>query len=397
VYALVDSLVLHSSYSNIRLESYLFTEQAFADVKRHLKPHGVFAMYNYFRQGWVLARLRNGLVQSFGSDPLVLTLPYQAVINSGPNDGFTMFLAGDVDGLRNEFQQHPAYWLRADRASGPESPNGFVVEPVPGTESLRFGPATIAKTGNFHPATDDWPFLYLLRPMIPGVSIHGMLIMGTLGLLMILVFLPKGHTRLLEDMPIVGRMFFLGAGFMLIEAEAVVHMALLFGGTWLVNTLVFFSALVMILLANLYVLRFRPQRVGPYYAALLASLALEFLVPLDFFLGMSRGRQVLGSCALVFLPLLFAGIIFALCFRRSQQPDRDFGANIAGAMLGGLAEYSSMVLGFQHLVLLTAGFYALSGMLGWFGARPAVAVDQYRTKAIAAGAHSTSGDPGLLL
>jgi hypothetical protein len=214
---------------------------------------------------------------------------------------------------------------------------------------------------------------------------------------MILVFLPKGHTRLLENMPIVGRMFFLGAGFMLIEAEAVVHMALLFGGTWLVNTLVFFSALVMILLANLYVLRFRPQRVGPYYAALLASLALEFLVPLDFFLGMSRGRQVLGSCALVFLPLLFAGIIFALCFRRSQQPDRDFGANIAGAMLGGLAEYSSMVLGFQHLVLLTAGFYALSGMLGWLGARPAVAVDQYRTKAIAAGAHSTSGDPGLLL
>ncbi len=30
VYALVDSLILHSGYSNIRLESYLFTEQAFA-------------------------------------------------------------------------------------------------------------------------------------------------------------------------------------------------------------------------------------------------------------------------------------------------------------------------------------------------------------------------------
>jgi hypothetical protein len=36
-------------------------------------------------------------------------------------------------------------------------------------------------------------------------------------------------------------------------------------------------------------------------------------------------------------------------------------------------------------------------MLGWLGARPAVAVDQYRTKAIAAGADSASGDPGLLL
>jgi spermidine synthase len=32
VYALVDSLLLHSSYANIRLESYLFTEEAFADA-----------------------------------------------------------------------------------------------------------------------------------------------------------------------------------------------------------------------------------------------------------------------------------------------------------------------------------------------------------------------------
>ena len=32
-YALVDSLVLHSGYSSLRLESFLFTEQAFRDVK----------------------------------------------------------------------------------------------------------------------------------------------------------------------------------------------------------------------------------------------------------------------------------------------------------------------------------------------------------------------------
>ena len=30
-YALVDSLVLHSGYSSLRLESFLFTEQAFRD------------------------------------------------------------------------------------------------------------------------------------------------------------------------------------------------------------------------------------------------------------------------------------------------------------------------------------------------------------------------------
>ena len=57
-----------------------------------------------------------------------------------------------------------------------------------------------------------------------------------------------------------GRMFFLGAAFMLLETKAVVQLALLFGSTWLVNSLVFFTALMLILLANLYVLQgFRPR------------------------------------------------------------------------------------------------------------------------------------------
>ena len=67
VYALVDSLVLHSGYSNIRLESFLFTRQTFEDVRRHLKPNGTFVIYNYFRQGWLAARLQRGLDEVFGS------------------------------------------------------------------------------------------------------------------------------------------------------------------------------------------------------------------------------------------------------------------------------------------------------------------------------------------
>ena len=51
VYALVDSLIMHSGYANIRLESYLFILQAFADIRRVLKPDGIFVMYNYLRQG----------------------------------------------------------------------------------------------------------------------------------------------------------------------------------------------------------------------------------------------------------------------------------------------------------------------------------------------------------
>jgi hypothetical protein len=93
------------------------------------------------------------------------------------------------------------------------------------------------------------------------------------------------------------------------------------------------------------------------------TLALNGLIPLDFFLGLDRWLQVIGSCFLVFTPVLFAGVIFAVSFRECAEPDRALGANIAGAMVGGLAEYSSMLLGFQYLVLVALVFYALSAVL----------------------------------
>ena len=65
---------------NIRLESFMFTREALADVRAHLKPGGVFVMYNYFRQGWIVDRLSQGLRTTFGADPLIVTLPFQEEI-----------------------------------------------------------------------------------------------------------------------------------------------------------------------------------------------------------------------------------------------------------------------------------------------------------------------------
>jgi drug/metabolite transporter (DMT)-like permease len=217
--------------------------------------------------------------------------------------------------------------------------------------------------GSLPNATDDWPFLYLRKPMIPTLSWRGMLIMGGLGLLLILLFLPRqakaenGGSRLLNV-----QMFFLGAGFMLIETKAVVTMALLFGGTWVVNSVVFMAVLTMILLANLWTFRIKTTRLWPYYAGLLISLVLNVIISLDSFLGMNRAIQVLGASLLVFVPIFFAGVIFAGSFRRTTQPDRAFGINVAGAMVGGLAEYGSMALGFRYVVLIALLFYAFSAL-----------------------------------
>ena len=82
IFALVDSLVLHSGYSNLRLESFLFTAESFRDVRRVLKPAGVAAVYNFFRQGWIAVRLNEVLKSAFGGEPVVLTDP--------PRDEITM-------------------------------------------------------------------------------------------------------------------------------------------------------------------------------------------------------------------------------------------------------------------------------------------------------------------
>ncbi len=363
VYALVDSLVLHSSYSNLRLESYLFTRQAFEDARRCLKPDGVFVIYNYFRQGWLVGRIEQGLEAAFGGPPLVIAFPYRAAIEPDSFDeGFTMFIAGKTGGLKKTFEVNPEYWLRSDQPLGPQSPNGFQLQPSAAEKERfqRFGLAEVERPKGLMPATDNWPFVYLRQPMLPDLSLRGLAIMGGISLVLLATFLPRrqGTTTLFN-----GRMFFLGAAFMLVETRAVIHMALIFGSTWIVNSVVFFAVLVMILAANLYVLTVRPQRPGPYYFGLWGALAVNLLVPLDTVLGAPFLVQILCASVLVFTPILFAGIIFATELSKSIDPDRDMGANIAGAILGGFAENLSMLIGFQNLVLVAAAFYVLSAVV----------------------------------
>ncbi len=368
-YAVVDSLALHSSYSSVRLESFLFTEQAFADVKARLKPRGVFAMYNFYRQGWVVGRLVRLAEKVFGSRPLVISLPYQNTIGptNDQRDYITFLLVGNteskvVDAIRHRFESDRFFWL-CERPLLNESINGFgpvppVVADAQGAGFKKIGPATVHLTGTERIPTDDWPFLYLRDPAIPTLNLRGIALLAILSLGLLLAFTPVRRMR-----P-NGQMFFLGAGFMLLETKGVVHMALLFGATWMVNSLVFFSILTMILLSNLFVLAIRPRRLWPYFALLIAALAINILVPMGWFLSLSGVAKVIASCSLVYIPVFFAGVIFATSFRESRHPDVDFGSNIAGVVLGGLTENFSLMLGFDRLLLLAVAFYFLAAILG---------------------------------
>jgi len=370
IYALVDSLILHSGYSNIRLESYLFTEQAFEDIRRVLKPDGIFVTYNYFRQGWIVERIVAMAKQIFRCDPIVLGLPYTETLRSSEQVGLMTVIAGCNPRIASAFREHGTFWLNA---SPPENltVDGFTVEPTSTVEQRNQRFERIAPTRLIHDLkasallpTDDWPFLYVSGRLIPDLTVRSMILLGVLGLTMVYFFMPEG--RLLLN----SRMFFLGAAFMLLETKAVVQMALLFGSTWLVNSAVFFTVLVLILLANLYVLKVSPIRLGAHYATLFIFLAATVLVPFDAFLSGEVIWRYVVPCVLALGPMFFAGVIFAHSFRDEANPDHALGSNIAGSVVGGLSEAFSTLLGFRYLIIMAICFYVLSIWVRSVGNKP---------------------------
>ena len=126
LFALPDSLTLVSGASSLRLESYLFTLQAAQTARDHLAPGGAFAMYNFYREQWIVDRLAGTLDDAFGHAPCVYAVPQVtalAVLTSG--------------GQR------------------PTRPAAATVEAAQPTRPP--------------PATDDQPFVYLRGPGIPGL------------------------------------------------------------------------------------------------------------------------------------------------------------------------------------------------------------------------------------
>ena len=60
LYAIPDSLTVLAGQSSLRLESYLLTKEAMREVRDHLKPDGVLAMYHTTcRRWWIATRTRS--------------------------------------------------------------------------------------------------------------------------------------------------------------------------------------------------------------------------------------------------------------------------------------------------------------------------------------------------
>lgn len=316
VFALTDSLTLVTGTANVRLESFLFTEQSMALARDHLTDDGVFVMYNIYRQSWLVTKLADMVGGTFGHQPwLRLDGPVDAVIAAGP----------------------------AVAATG--TPPGDTVDPVPNDG----GPAP-------RHATDDWPFLYLRSEAIPGYYLAGLVFLVLIG--MGALFLAgRGGGALRAFSP---HFFALGAAFLLLETRSLVSFSLLFGSTWLVNALAFGAILTSVLLSIGVTARLPRLPRRPLYALLAGTIVIAYLLPPDRLLIDPPGLRYVLAAVIAFAPVFVANLVFTRSFADSERPDIAFASNLLGAMVGGALEYLSLLTGFRTLGLIALGLYLLA-------------------------------------
>lgn len=312
VFGFLDSHRLLSAFSSVRLDNFIYTQEAMAEVRRLLAPGGRVALTFASNERWIHERLLALLDRSFSRPTLVATDP-----------------GGYANGI---------LYLN-ERGSPAEIPDRRALVP-----------------------TDDWPFLYLRERGIPGHNVFFLLVAMAMSAAALLV-LPRGERRV--RLPY----FFLGAAFFLLETSNVVRMALLYGSTWWVNTVVFAGILVLVLLGNFTAARWRVP-IGACVSLLAALILAASILPAEALLGLSPWPKAIAAVALFLGPVYFGGLIFARLIENETRLYEAYGSNVLGAVLGGTSEYLSLVFGFRFLLAVALLFYlAVFLLLGRGGTR----------------------------
>jgi predicted branched-subunit amino acid permease len=94
-----------------------------------------------------------------------------------------------------------------------------------------------------------------------------------------------------------------------------------------------------------------------WYGLLALSLIGLWLLPTRALIELPLvGRGVLGGLAFA-IPVFFAGVIFSSELKRRQDAAAALGSNLCGAVVGGLLENLSMVVGLKAIALLALAIY----------------------------------------
>ncbi len=324
VFAGLDSHTGFSDYSNMRLDNFVYTQESFEEAKAHLAAGGVMFVGFEVNRPWLGARLRGLLSKTFGKSPLVFVAATRLLGES------TCFVVSSGTQVEAALAADPRLAQMARN-----TPDFIHHDAVPLT-------------------SDDWPYLYSESRVIPPTYFSIAVLLVAIALL------------LYGEIPDIGRQrpsvffFSMGAGFMLLETQTISRLALFFGTTWVVNGIVIGAILLTLLLANFVtILRLEFLSRTVIAAGLLLTLAIAYLVPME---RLSHSALIAGAIASAFFaaPVFFAGLLFAREFDRSPNPAAALGANMLGAMVGGLLENVSFIFGMRALLLVAAAIYAVA-------------------------------------
>lgn len=326
LFGLLDSHTQFSDYSNMRIDNFVYTEESFREAIQHLTPDGVVFVKFQVNHPWMATRLSAMLRRTFGKAPLVFHA------DSTYSSAATCFAISRSNRVEDA--------LAADsRLSGFVQANALPLEsrPLPLT-------------------TDDWPYLYQEGRWIPR-TFYSVAVL-VLFLCLVLYFQIEDA----RHQPPSFFFFSMGAGFLLLEMQVISRLALFFGTTWQVNGIVISALLLTLLFANVVVDKTnRPLPRFPLLAALVAGLALAYGLPLNRLPGTAAVAGTVATAVFV-VPIFFAGMLFASEFRGAMSPSAALGANMLGAVAGGLLENQSLLYGMRALLLVTMGLYLLAGI-----------------------------------
>ncbi|PIR23965.1 MAG: hypothetical protein COV44_00045 [Deltaproteobacteria bacterium CG11_big_fil_rev_8_21_14_0_20_45_16] len=320
IFALTDSIVKVSSMSQLRLENFLFTEQAVATAFNLLADDGDIVFYNLYRKDWIVGKIEGMIKKATHRNPrLIYRLEDFAVLKVGRSD--------------------------------PE-----IQEPI-------------AIQAGIDLPEDNWPFLYLKEKSIPSYYLYAMLVIMTLIGSLFVVLRKRGEKEgVIATRPFIltkWAFVMMGMAFLLLQTKSVIQFSLLFGTTWINSSIVFLSVLTLILLANWTAQVFKAKNLHwGLFIALVGSASLPLFIPLSILLEIeSTGLRVVLASLFTFSPIFFANLIFSFSFRTQKAAEQLFGWNLLGAMAGGVLEYFSMLLGYNLLAVVVMVLYAAVFML----------------------------------
>ena len=336
-FGLLDSHTT-ASLSSARLDHFVYTAQSIAQARKLLKPDGIMTLTFAPQHPWIVDRIARTLKEEFGTSPLFFEIP-----NDSFGFGGVMFIAGNLEMVERRLDANPRLNAWVDR---------WRAEP-----HASLGDKSWEQYVSFttRKATDDWPYIYLAGPKVPTLFF----------VLAALVVLTFGAVRRVFGWPGLVRQrwgrehwhfAFLGGAFLLLETGNIAKAAVVLGNTWLVSAIIISGVLVMVLLANAVVARWRPP-VAVVGALLVVGTGVLYFLDLSVFLGLSAPVRAVVTAGLTCAPMFFSGMLFADSFSRCDDKSEALGANLIGSLAGGVLQSVTYLTGLRFLLLLTAAAY----------------------------------------